>query len=431
MSEIIAELREQVSSLTEELERIATEAALPATVLSLEGDNLKLATPSGHVVVQAPRDTKLAGGDNILVHRQTLAYIRDNPFPGEETIATVVDVQDEEFAVIDVQGQQRLVPITVDDKVRPGDEVRLDEYLSFIRRVVPKRQAYAVSESTVCWADIGGNDEAKNALIEAIELPYKHPELFKQYGASPAKGILLYGPPGCGKTMLGKAVANSMGAADGFILCKGPEVLNEYVGVSERTVRGLFERARMFHRETGKKAVIFIDEAEAILTNRGERNNYMGQTIVPTFLAEMDGVEESCATVILATNRSQTLDGAVVREGRVDRKVKVARPNATESHAILSTYLRKTPLTVALDALAEKTVLALWERRFSHPTGDQEMHRFVSGAMIAGIVEKAKAHAMRRDLASGKFTGVGHDDMEYALAQTALEMGSTTLDHHE
>src|SRR5208283_4208865 len=169
---------------------------------------------------------------------------------------------------------------------------------------------------------------------EAIELPFTHKDIFAHYNKKPPKGLLLYGPPGCGKTLVGKATTNSLanifGAkaiSSGFIYVKGPEILNMYVGESGRRIREIFQRGRKHFDKYKFPAVIFIDEAEAVLSERGtSRSSDVDKTIVPMFLSEMDGLDENHAIVMLATNRPKMLDPAVVREGRVDRHIKVSRP---------------------------------------------------------------------------------------------------------
>lgn len=416
------ELREIVHELTGELERIGTAPLVPGTALAIKDDRILVATSSGRLTIGMPQKAKIEAGHSLLLSGESRQYVSHSGFAQGSNVAHVADIVDG-HPVIEVAQQQRIVFSLLPVKI--GDRVLLDDFSSFIVSVLPEDERFAAPETGVSWDDIGGNVEAKQSLIEAIEDPYNHPELYQHYGAEAAKGILLYGPPGCGKTMLGKAAATSIGAHDGFILCKGPEVLNEYVGVSERTVRGLFDRARAFNEKTGKKAVIFIDEAEALLSARGGHQAMMAKTIVPTFLAEMDGVVKSGATVILATNRSMDLDPAVVRAGRVDRKIEVARPNSEDSFDIMMTHLKKVPIQGEHEVLAEGTVMSLFARTYFDGTQEKPVSETVSGALLAGVVDLAKTMAIRRDKKESTRTGIGPIDLENAVTMTVKELGAT------
>jgi proteasome-associated ATPase len=422
------ELRQQAEALAEELERIATEPLDMGTVVEVEGNDVRVAVTGGHVIVKQPAEkkNKVKPGQSILVHKQSMQFIRPNPFGNEETVAVVTDIIDGK-ALIEMKGEPHLIPLV--DDLKEGDKVLLDNFGSYIVRVLPKKsEGFSVGETGVSWDDIGGNHEAKQAMIEAIENPHLYADLYAFYGAKGAKGILLYGPPGCGKTMLGKAAATALGAADGFIYCKGPEVLDPYAGVAEATVRSLFSRARRFKAETGKRGVIFIDEAEALLGNRGARYAHMEKTIVPTFLAEMDGVEDSGAVVILSTNRNMALDPAVVRDGRIDRKVEISRPGFEDSKEILLTHLKNAPIKTPLEEMSAYIAQKTFEATFQQKNVELQVSNYVSGSLLAGIVEKAKMHAMRRDIAAGTQTGLCFPDVDYGLSQTFQEMGATNLE---
>lgn len=224
----------------------------------------------------------------------------------------------------------------------------------------------------VKWEDIGGLEVAKADMVEAIEVPHRHKELFAYYGKKQIKGILLSGPPGCGKTMLGKAAARALadiygaaGSRTGFLYVKGPEILNQYVGQTEQTIRDMFFDAKRHKEEHGYPAIIFLDEADAILAARGTRNIGIGNTIVPQFLTEMDGMDESGAIVIIATNRPDVLDPAIVRDGRIDRKVAVVRPNEQNACAILEMNFAKVPLAKGLSRLSSPLKL---RRSSTRPT---------------------------------------------------------------
>lgn len=309
-----------------------------------------------------------------------------------------------------------------------GDEVLLHpKTLQIVERIGrPPLEASRFSPDTipnVTWGDIGGLEQAKADMIEAIELPHQNKELFRFYNKTDIKGILLAGPPGCGKTMLGKAAANSLADAygqensrTGFLYVKGPEILDKYVGQTEQTIRDMFFDAKRHKQEKGYPAIIFIDEADAVLAARGTYLTGIGNTIVPAFLTEMDGLEESGAIVIIATNRPQVLDPAIVRDGRIDRKVSVTRPDEESASEILRLNLSKLPLGPEFDALsiARETI----EIMYSYDCQVQKgvlLRDIINGAMLVNCLNLAVSFAIRRDLAEKTFSGIRMDDIKAAI----------------
>ena len=217
---------------------------------------------------------------------------------------------------------------------------------------------------------------------------------------------------------MGKASATSIGAEDGFISIKGPEVLDPYVGVAEANVRSAFIKARAYKEVAGRPAVIFIDEAEALLTARGRQYNHMGQTIVPTFLTEMDGIDDSSAIVILSTNRDDMLDPAITRDERIDFQVEVKRPLINEAKEIMFIHLNGKPIAPKHDNIG--LIELATEELYLHT------HLPFSGALLAGCVHKAVAHALQRDIANnGKITGLSPVDFEWATQQIIKQDGKT------
>ncbi len=338
------------------------------------------------------------------------------------------------------------------EKLKPGLEVRLDSSQRVALEVVATAQArdhLLEQVPELPWEKVGGQDEARQAVRDAVELPLLHGDLFKAYAHTSPKGILLYGPPGCGKTLLGKATAYNLTRQlrektgqdhrEYFMHVKGPEILNMWVGESERQVRELFARAREKAKE-GFLPFIFIDEAESILgTRRAGRTSGILNTLVPMFCAEMDGIESlQQMVIILASNRADMIDPAILRPGRIDRKIKVSRPTKAGAEEIFRIYITpQLPFEPALlqqhdndagkaiDAIIHSVIEAQFsqreENRFLEVTLRSGRHEYlhrgdlVSGAIIAGIVERAKETAIKRAIASPEPTGLSVKDFVDAL----------------
>jgi proteasome-associated ATPase len=328
-----------------------------------------------------------------------------------------------------------------DANLQVGDEVRMDPAFKVALELLQSAESkeYFIEDvPPTPWESIGGQEEAIQAIRDTIELPTLHPELFERFEYSTPKGFLLYGPPGCGKTLIGKATAYNlvlhMREEEGleleeyFIHIKGPEILNMWLGETERMVREIFAQARQKRKE-GFLPFIFIDEAESILgTRRSMRSHNISNTVVPMFCTEMDGIESLHDVVlILASNRHDLIDPAILRPGRIDRKIKVARPNYEATRDILGIYLkpelpidreeierhggveeaRQVLIQEGLDELFAKSE----EARFlevSLRSGRQEvLYRgdLTSGAIIASIVSRAKEMAIKRAIAEDDSEG--------------------------
>ncbi len=337
--------------------------------------------------------------------------------------------------------------------VQPGDEVRVDSgHRVAIERLEGKgnRDRLLDEVPDVTWNEIGGQREAIAAIRKSIEAPLLHAETFAKFGFKPPKGFLLYGPPGCGKTMIGKAtaagLAASLHAGDGpaaekppsvrgaFLHVKGPEILNMWLGESERLVRDLFAQARS-RRAAGFLPVIFIDEAESILgTRRSSRALNIANTLVPMFCAEMDGVKSlRDVVIIVASNRPDLIDPAILRPGRIDRKIKVGRPSREDALEIVRLHLGDAPLDPAFlndhgsDPVTARTALVVVaiERLFARDDASrvlavrlrsglrETLYRsdVLSGAILAAVVQRAKERAVERALQQSGDHGVGLEDV--------------------
>ena len=325
--------------------------------------------------------------------------------------------------------------------IRVGDQLTIDSRSGFAFEVIPRSEvAELVLEEVpdIDYSDIGGLNAQIEQIRDSIELPLNHAELFREHGLRAPKGVLLYGPPGCGKTLIAKAVANSLarmiaqrnGDDSGelrsyFLNIKGPELLNKYVGETERHIRQIFARARE-KASHGAPVVVFFDEMESLFRTRGTGvSSDVETTIVPQLLAEIDGVERLDNVIVIgASNREDMIDPAILRPGRLDVKIKIERPDAQGAQEIFSKYLT-TDLPIHEDDLQEHggnreaTVTAMITRtvermyaeddrnRFlevTYASGDKEtlfFKDFSSGAMIQNIVDRAKKHAIKDFLATG------------------------------
>ncbi|MFA4030330.1 MAG: hypothetical protein GDYSWBUE_001996 [Candidatus Fervidibacterota bacterium] len=334
-----------------------------------------------------------------------------------------------------------------------GDEVRLEPTLRVAVELFRRKQVrdyFLERVPEIPWSKIGGQDEAIKVIRELIEVPLLYPELYRKFGKQRVKGILLYGPPGCGKTLIGKATAYNVTKAyrekvggdvrEYFMLINGPQILSMWVGETERAIREIFATARQRAKE-GYLVFIFVDEADAILRTRSSGKWLdMANTVVPQFAAEMDGlVDTENVVVMLTSNRPDYIDPAILRPGRVDRKLKIARPNKEASKEILAIYLNESiPIHSSLIAehgsheaarqfLIERTIDFLFQRDHEKAFVDIYLRNgrrqtlywcdLVSGALIMSVVERAKDFALRRAIEKGdEGEGITQQDLFEAVS---------------
>lgn len=374
--------------------------------------------------------------ENVKVDMETKQIHSSTGVSSAGDVAYIKAIVDESHVEVENNGNSRVVIFGLDQKIEPSDRVMLDNSNTVVLRVLErdgKDRFNLRAEANIGWDDIAGLEEAKEQLIEALETPYEHPDVYKFYNMTPPKGVLLFGPQGCGKTLAAKAAAASLARVhgkenfqSGFIYVKGPELLSKWVGQSEQEIRGLFTRGREHFEKHGYPALLFIDEADAILPMRGSgKSSDVENTIVPQFLSEMDGLESSGVMVLLATNQPKRLDPAVVREGRIDRHVKINRPTAKNAIDYFRIHMRGMPLAKGLEVeeiatLGANEIFAA-NRVLYRVTHKQTAEIFrladaVTGAMIAGVVAQAKSIAMKRDLGSkSKPKGVTPDDFKLSV----------------
>lgn len=448
MSQELKTLRESVAELSSELERLSQGALPTGVVAAVTGQHVYVAA-SGSVMCCKPSPRiKVQTGDTVRLHGMSLQIVEAAPCFESGTPVRVSRLDDQGRVFISMEGTEKIIFNGTKQKLEEGMTVLCDPSNTVAMKVLAGATQKFKNESdvNVHWDDIIGNDEAKQSLRDALTLPLLSNSIIKAYGYTPPKGVLLYGPPGCGKTMLAKAGATHIAKMNnavkgGFIYIKGPQILDPYVGVTEATIRELFASARRFKKETGTNALLFIDEADAILGKRGTRDAHMEKTIVPTFLAEMDGLDESGAFVMLATNRPDSLDDAVGREGRIDAKVKVARPTPANAAAIVANLLKKTPIAKdePIESLAKTASEYLFLRenvlaRIYYEGGEYSNLRLsdvISGAMATDVALKARNIALRRDMAgNGKtVSGVCTDDIARAVA--TICRANVEVDHND
>lgn len=301
------------------------------------------------------------------------------------------------FCRLSVQGNDVALQLAPGVKVKEGDEVMINGH--FIVGVVDEEMVVKIPApefKPVKWEDIAGMSSQIERIKEAVELPLKNSKLYKEFGVKPISGLILNGPPGCGKTTIGRAIMGSVAKTDkpgSFIYVKGGELLHPYVGMAERSIKEMFTAGREFYKKYKTKSVIFIDEAEALLSKRGSGiSSDVDKTIVATFLAEMDG-EENCPLMILSTNYPERLDPAIRRDGRIDLEVEVERPGLEDSIEIFELYLKKTITNESVSSLAKVAA----ETMFANPYFRANR----SGAMIENIVRASSSQAIKRHLTDG------------------------------
>jgi proteasome-associated ATPase len=467
LMETLKEARQQLLALREEVDRLGQPPSGYGVLLSAHDDETVDVFTSG-------RKMRLTCSPNIEVDtlrkgqtvrlNEALTVVEAGTFESVGEISTLREVlaDGHRALVVGHADEERIVwladPLVAEDlpeghpdalnddtrprKLRPGDSLLVDTKAGYAFERIPKAEVEdLVLEEVpdVSYLDIGGLTRQIEQIRDAVELPFLHKELYREYALRPPKGVLLYGPPGCGKTLIAKAVANSLAkkmaevrgddareAKSYFLNIKGPELLNKFVGETERHIRLIFQRAREKASE-GTPVIVFFDEMDSIFRTRGTGvSSDVETTVVPQLLSEIDGVEGLENVIVIgASNREDMIDPAILRPGRLDVKIKIERPDAEAAQDIYSKYLVETlPLhaddltefdgdrSACIAAMIEKVVERMYaeidDNRFlevTYANGDKEVMYFKdfnSGAMIQNVVDRAKKNAIKSVLDTGQ-----------------------------
>ena len=463
----LREARDHIASLREEVEKLTQPPAAYGTFLGQNDDGTADVFSGGRKVrVSLHPDInarELTRGSEVVLNESLNVVLARSPERTGEVVTFKELLSDGHRAmVVGRADEEQVVEIGADllgVKLRSGDSVLLDARASMLLEKLPRpdvEELVLEEVPDVSYEDVGGLDSQIEQIMDAVELPFLHHELFAEHKLPAPKGILLYGPPGCGKTLIAKAVANSLAkkvaevsgdehARSYFLNIKGPELLNKYVGETERQIRLVFERARE-KSEEGWPVIVFFDEMDSLFRTRGTGiSSDMESTIVPQLLAEIDGVETLKNVIVIgASNREDLIDPAILRPGRLDVKIKIERPDENSAGQIFARYLTSDlPLdTAEIDSLGggdpEKTVRVMIEQtvvemyradeanqflEVTYQNGDKEImyfKDFSSGAMIENIVRRAKKLAIKRFLRTNE-RGIRLQDMFDSIHQEYKE----------
>jgi proteasome-associated ATPase len=464
MTELLRQAREQIVSLREEVEKLSSPPSGYGVFLGAHDDGTADVFTGGRKLrVKVGAEVEVAAlskGQELLLN-EALNVIAACGYEIQGEVVSLKELIDGQRAiVVSHADEERVVQLSEPLRgagLRSGDLLLMDAKSGYILEKLPKPEVEELileEVPDVSYDAIGGLDAQIEALRDAVELPFIHADLFADHQLTPPKGVLLYGPPGCGKTLIAKAVANSLAKRSQettgkdvrayFLNVKGPELLNKYVGETERQIRLIFQRAKEKSRE-GVPVIVFFDEMESLFRTRGSGiSSDIETTIVPQLLSEIDGVELLKNVIVIgASNREDLIDPAILRPGRLDVKIKIERPDESAAAAILAKYL--TPevpihgdeiaraggdIDAAIRSMIQVTVAEMYAvgeanefLEVTYANGDKEIlyfKDFASGAMMENIVRRAKKLAIKRLIATGE-RGLRTEDLVESIVQEYRE----------
>jgi proteasome-associated ATPase len=451
--------KERIEGLREEVEKLSQPPASFGVYLGANDDgSVDVFTAGRKMRVNLSPDVETdrlrKGAEVILNEALNVVEVLLPDRAGE--VVKVKDRLGEDRVIVIGRGDEELVATLgtalLDEQIRAGDPLLIDPRSNVVLEKLPKEEVEELvleEVPDVSYEDIGGLEGQIEAIRDAVELPFLYAELFQEHQLEAPKGVLLYGPPGCGKTLIAKAVAKSLadkvrertGRQDAhsyFLNIKGPELLNKYVGETERQIRQIFQRAKE-RSEEGLPVIVFFDEMDSIFRTRGTGiSSDVESTIVPQLLSELDGVETLKNVIVIgASNREDLIDPAILRPGRLDVKIKIERPDAAQAADIMAKYLNPTvpihpedvarasgDVRVTTARMIQSTIDRMYseaeDNRFlevTYASGDKEIlyfKDFNSGAMIENIVRRAKKEAIKRFLSTGE-KGIKAEDLSHAI----------------
>ncbi len=451
--------RERIGALAEEVEKLSQPPATFGVFLRANDDGSMDIVTAGRKmrVLPAPDidPEKVQPGSQLLLN-ESLNVVEILAPDGAGEVVKVKDRLGTDRAIVLGRGDDEHVAYVagelLDTGLRAGDAALFDPRSVVVTELLPREEVEELvleEIPDVSYEDIGGLEGQIDLIRDAVELPFLYAELFNEHQLEPPKGVLLYGPPGCGKTLIAKAVAKSLAekvaersgrddARSYFLNVKGPELLNKYVGETERQIREIFIRAKE-RSEEGLPVIVFFDEMDSIFRTRGSGiSSDVESTIVPQLLSELDGVETLKNVIVIgASNREDLIDPAILRPGRLDVKIKIERPNAPQAMDVMTKYLHPSvpihpdeieryggDVLTTCHRMIEKTIERMYadsdENRFlevTYASGDKEIlyfKDFNSGAMIENIVRRAKKDAIKRFLSKGE-KGIKGEDLFHAI----------------
>ncbi len=465
LSATLREAREHIGALREEVEKLTMPPSAYGTFLESNDDGTVDVFTAGRkmrVALHPELDVEeLQRGQEVVLNESlNVVLARGHDVAGE--VVTLKELLDEgrRALVVGRADEERVCELAsglLGERLRAGDHMLMETRSGVLVERLPRPEVEELileEVPDITYSDVGGLDEQIDQIQDAVELPYLYADLFHEHQLQPPKGILLYGPPGCGKTLIAKAVANSLAkrvsekagnaaTRSYFLNIKGPELLNKYVGETERQIRLIFQRARE-KSEEGVPVIVFFDEMDSLFRTRGSGiSSDIESTIVPQLLAEIDGVESLKNVIVIgASNREDLIDPAILRPGRLDVKIKIERPDQEAARQIFGRYLsdelpiaedettarggRRQAIEAMIDAAVKRMYSSDDENRFlevTYQNGDKEVlyfKDFASGAMIENVVRRSKKMSIKRQIAGGA-SGIATADLVDSIRQEYRE----------